>query len=149
MTHHTNRSEIKHEWPTHPHEISPHWCMGGAWRQPPPQNTKFWNINTCTGASLEWFYKIFRNSFFDSFVWGQLPNLGRFAQGVPEVWRFNLREFGYPQIFSIPSSKNTGQISKCFWSARTCSKSFTTMPSLVGLGLLFHTVRWITVLNSE
>jgi len=57
-------------------------------------------------------------------------------KGLWSYGGFNLMGCGYPQIIRAPSGKNMHQTPKSFRGARTCSRSSTTMPSLVGLG--FH-----------
>jgi len=53
------------------------------------------------------------------------------------VLRVLSRGVGFPQIFNSPSGKTMRQTPKSFRGARTCSRSFITVPNLVRLG--FHT----------
>jgi len=57
-------------------------------------------------------------------------------KGLWSYGGFKLTGFGYPQIFSAPSSESMRQTPTSFRGARTCSRSSITVPSLVGLG--FH-----------
>ena len=66
-------------------------------------------------------------SFQDAFVSLDL------LKGLWSYGGFNLTGSGYPQIFSAPSGETMHQTHKLFRGARTCSRSFITMPRLVGL----------------
>ena len=61
---------------------------------------------------------------------------GWICSRVMELWGFNFRGSGFPQIFSAPSGETMRQTTKPFGGERTCWRSSITMPSLVGLG--FH-----------
>ena len=55
---------------------------------------------------------------------------------LPSYVGFELSGSGSPHIFSAPWRRNYASAPKGFRSARTCSRSSITVPSLVGLG--FH-----------
>ena len=57
---------------------------------------------------------------------------------LEEFWSyggFNLRSSVTPKFSVHPSGETSALDPKCFWGARTCSRSSITMPSLVGLRL--------------
>ena len=74
-------------------------------------------------------------------AYGQLPDrqcvkiYGDSLKGFRSYRGLKLRGSRFPE-FSAPNSGETvHRIAKCFWGARTCSRSSITMSSFVGLGL--------------
>ena len=59
----------------------------------------------------------------------------KFALGIPESQEFKFKGTPVTPKFSATSTSDTGWACKRFWYARTCSRSFIALSSLVGLGL--------------
>ena len=101
--------------------------------------TKMWKYTCPTRMyAMRNSYKIFKvcGHFQDN-----LLNLAGFAQGVPTLRRFNLKDalrLHCPRNFQCPSSESICQIQKSFETQKWYGPPYlhtSIMPSMVGLGL--------------
>jgi len=89
--------------------------------------TKMWKYTCPTRMyAMRNSYKIFRVC---GHFQANLLNMAGFAQGVPTLWRFNLKDalrLHCPRNFQCPSSESICQIQKSFWDTKMV---WTSIPS--------------------